>query len=328
MVRNTNAEPELPSPGESGNGPAHRNRIDLLQQSIWDWTEDVLDGVLPGLIIFGASGLGKSMVVRDCLKNRGINPDPPVVNKGHMTARGLFDLLQARASAQVVVIDDIEHLFSDPKALGLLRAALGDNPSDKRMVQYQTSTGEEGFQFKAGLIVIGNRIPRQSYADVQAVMEKSHTIEVDVTPEDFSAYLRATLPEQGAEAPGPAGKPMRVSRRDCLVLIRELEKRRVANFRQWSKALRVWVKFRNDAERFRFELDKICRVPSLLMPQVPPNDTAAGVFRQLIEQAGLTEQDRVSEFEKRTRGLRPGRDQGYHRATYFRYKKRWGRGEL
>jgi hypothetical protein len=85
-------------------------------------------------------------------------------SSGHLTPIGLFELLAENESG-VIVLDDLTALFSQPDALQLLLAALGNQIYSKgRPIRYKTAKGDRRLSFSGGIIFISNR-PLDSHSD-------------------------------------------------------------------------------------------------------------------------------------------------------------------
>lgn len=85
-------------------------------------THGVINGNILSLIIGGAAGTGKSHLVIDALEREGKNH---VVISGSISPVGLYKTLYEYSNeGDVVVLDDVEVIFSDMQSLDILKAAL------------------------------------------------------------------------------------------------------------------------------------------------------------------------------------------------------------
>jgi hypothetical protein len=102
------------------------------------------------------------------------------------------------------------------------------------------------------------------------------------------------------------------------------------DLRKLEHALIAWVDFKRKPDRLNRELDNIAHSAARLERTVreSPRQQARAIFLQIVKDNTIAEKDKAKLFEERTRELRPGRDGGYNRATYFRWKQKWGAGEL
>ena len=117
--------PSLPAEGASvpASGlPANaaETALDRKQAVLRDIVGAVADGGLLGTYIFGRPGTGKSFLVRDELERRETRY---IYTGGHITAKGLFQLLRRYPDA-LHVLDDVESVFRYVQAVEILRAAL------------------------------------------------------------------------------------------------------------------------------------------------------------------------------------------------------------
>jgi hypothetical protein len=112
-----------PSPPPLANSlpiPDAETPLDLKQAVLRDMAGAVADGGLLGMYVYGRPGTGKSYVVRDELERRETRY---VYTGGHITAKGLFQLLRRHPDA-LHVLDDVESVFRYTQAVEILRSAL------------------------------------------------------------------------------------------------------------------------------------------------------------------------------------------------------------
>jgi hypothetical protein len=84
-----------------------------------------------GFFLYGSGGSGKSFTVTSELDNLGTRYH---LHNSDMSAAGLFETLAA-SPEHVHVLEDMEQLYSDKKAVGFLRAATwGDSQGNNRWV--------------------------------------------------------------------------------------------------------------------------------------------------------------------------------------------------
>lgn len=163
-----------------------------------DVAEGVADKIIRGLVIAGAPGVGKSYDViktveayglvdkadlREKLASQAVDgtsetdsedeetmlPAHEVLRetntyelvKGHITASSLYELLwRNRHENDTIIMDDIDSIFGDDKALNLLKAAL--DTSDKRRIHWATAVPRQdgvpnSFEFFGSIIFISNK---------------------------------------------------------------------------------------------------------------------------------------------------------------------------
>lgn len=144
---------------------------------------DAARGNLKGLVVWGASGMGKSYEVLDALNRDSLmdklsyNADAPGQNqrrigrggkfkprynivKGFTTAAALFvTLYESRESREVLVLDDCDTIYGNEDAMNLLKAAL--DTTGPRTITWGTTSRNptdvpNQFDFKGSVIFITN----------------------------------------------------------------------------------------------------------------------------------------------------------------------------
>lgn len=126
------------------------------------------DSLTNGFWLYGKGGTGKTFTVKNLLRSQNLHC---VLLNSDMTAAGLFDLLQEFANS-IFVLDDMEQLLQDRKALGFLRSALGGD----RKVTKTTKQGKEEFIFRGGIIILSNEPPGDSKS-IQALATRMNPTE-------------------------------------------------------------------------------------------------------------------------------------------------------
>lgn len=158
-------------------------------------TRGVAGGLVRGIVFSGAAGVGKTHTITEVLEECGLvekyklvenmdfiedeengNKDAENayleniilsgkkvfdVAKGHVTAASLFEILyRNRYENCTIVLDDIDSIFSDEKALNILKAAL--DTSSTRRITWASMGGRKDdvpsvFEFKGNVIFISNK---------------------------------------------------------------------------------------------------------------------------------------------------------------------------
>lgn len=181
---------------------------------------DASRGNLKGLVVWGASGMGKSYEVIEVLGKDNLmdklsyNPDAPDQNKrrigrggkfkprytivkGFSTAAALFQILyESRGENEVLVLDDIDNIYKDDDAMNLVKAAL--DTTGARTISWNTMTRNptdvpNRFDFNGSVIFITN-INLQEIADrnvgpmvphVRALLDRCLTLDLTIdTPRE------------------------------------------------------------------------------------------------------------------------------------------------
>jgi hypothetical protein len=174
--------------------PSDRRFLDELEkkfQIVRDYTQSVAQGRTTDFYLFGAGGCGKSYTVTRQLKELDV---PYKAYNSRMTGRGLFNALERFADA-IHLLEDMEGLFRDGGARGVLRSALwGDGPTRaagpiERQVTWTTFRMEHSFVFTGGLIMIGNR-PFGDLPELEAVKTRIAYMQLTISDNEIMALMR------------------------------------------------------------------------------------------------------------------------------------------
>lgn len=142
-----------------------------------------------GFYLHGRPGTSKTYTVRTTLDTLEVSY---TLHTGHLTPIGLFDLLDENRDG-VIVLDDVSAIFSQPIALQVLLAALG-NPHDGsqvRLVRYKSANEVRTVSFTGGLICISN-IPLTGHRReiLAAIKDRVNVINYEPTDEQIIALIR------------------------------------------------------------------------------------------------------------------------------------------
>jgi hypothetical protein len=153
--------------------------------------DDVIEGLVRGMIVSGPPGMGKSHPVEAKLKASGC--DYQIV-KGHSSAKALYELLYSYSDENsIVVFDDSDSIFADEKALNVLKTAL--DTTETRVLSWLTSGpfgGEplegavpQSYEFKGSIIFITNldfdgMIAKQNRIakHLEAIISRTHYVDL------------------------------------------------------------------------------------------------------------------------------------------------------
>ena len=144
-----------------------------------------------GAVIHGSAGVGKSMRVLRKLSAEGV--DYAYFN----TYSTPLSLVEAffRNNGKVIVIDDVNNLLKEPKAVAILKAATF-SAAGERIITYQSTSKvleERGipssFIFRGKVIIILNEIPATLRETFQALMSRMYSHEVVLTLEEKSRLI-------------------------------------------------------------------------------------------------------------------------------------------
>jgi len=119
-----------------------------------------------GLLLHGEGGLGKTVLVLSELeKELGFKGKKWEYFSGYTTPLSLYLFLYENKDKEVLVLDDVEGLFSNKTSISLLKGALWSAGGD-RYVGYQTTRQMRGvpklFKFSAKLVIMANDVPLNS----------------------------------------------------------------------------------------------------------------------------------------------------------------------
>jgi len=138
-----------------------------------------------GFFLYGAGGSGKSHAVRGELEALGTRW---VLHNSDMSAPGLFDMLHDLPE-HVHVLEDMEQLYSDRKAVGYLRSATwGDANMRNRVITKTIHKKRVTFDFTGGIIVLSN-LPLGEIASLRALATRLNPAEFDPTEAEKKALM-------------------------------------------------------------------------------------------------------------------------------------------
>jgi len=174
--------------------PADQKHVAALEQKLQvvrDFTGSVASGRTYGFFLWGKGGVGKSHTVIEELERLKV---PYKLFNSRMTGRGLFNALEEFPDA-VHLLEDMEPLFRDSGACGVLRSALwgvrprGDGPTE-RLVTWTTYKMEHSFVFTGGIVMTANR-PFPERPELEAVKTRIEYMHLAVSDQELIAKMRA-----------------------------------------------------------------------------------------------------------------------------------------
>lgn len=138
-----------------------------------------------GFFLFGAGGSGKTHAVRGELESLGTRW---ILHNSTMTAAGLFDMLHD-LSEHVHLLEDMEQLYADKKAVGYLRSATwGDANMQNRVITKTIHQKRVSFDFKGGIIILSN-LPLGEIASLRALATRLNPAEFNPTEGEKQALM-------------------------------------------------------------------------------------------------------------------------------------------
>lgn len=166
-------------------------RLEDKLQVVRDRVTAVAKGYATGLYLHGEGGVGKSYTVLQQLQRLRTNF---VSFNSRMTGRGLYDQLD-KFPASVHVLEDMEAIFQDRNAQGVLRSALwaqrkkGSVGPLERLMTWTTAKHDMSFIFTGGIVMIGNQ-PIDDVPVLRAVKTRIACLHLEVTAEELRALMR------------------------------------------------------------------------------------------------------------------------------------------
>ena len=148
----------------------------------------VARGMSNGLAVYGSrGGLGKTRVILQTLEKEDVKP---LVLSGHVTPLSLYSNLCERPDS-VLFLDDVDSLFRNLPALGILRSALWGENNEKRLVTYNSSQLKlpSSFHFTGRIIFAVNTLPKNNHA-FMALLSRVDQFELSASNEEVLVMLR------------------------------------------------------------------------------------------------------------------------------------------
>lgn len=183
------------------------NKFDVIERMV----AQVASGKCPSLIISGPPGVGKTFTVVKSLRNYK-NFIAPLLDldveynicSGTMTPINLYKQLYSnRAKNSVLVLDDMDSVFSNENSLNLLKAAL-DLSGNKTIGYYSESHVlrrdhvPNEFVFEGSVIFLTNidfkSAPKSLQPHFDALLSRSHYVDLGMrTPGELMAWVMDTI---------------------------------------------------------------------------------------------------------------------------------------
>ncbi len=144
-----------------------------------------------GLFLGGRGGICKSHTIEDELQQRGV---PYKLWNSAVTARCLFDNLAEYPEA-VHLIEDVEDLTSERRAVGVLRSALWGTRRNRegqveRLVTWNAHRASSEFVFTGGIIMTSN-CELADLPTLKALKTRISWMHLRVTDEEIAALMRS-----------------------------------------------------------------------------------------------------------------------------------------
>src|SRR6056297_1997084 len=149
-----------------------------------DYLRMLFEGYVYSVLCHSKAGLGKTYTTVKLLKQFGKSYE---YSSGITTAVGLYKLLFDN-NGKVLVLDDIETIFQDDRAVNLLKAALWD-VDGKRIVTYKSSSVvledyPDSFVYTGQIIILANEVKGKKDESYNALMSRCLKYELNYTFEE------------------------------------------------------------------------------------------------------------------------------------------------
>lgn len=304
-------------------------KLKELHETVRGLVHMVIDGDLPGLFVVGPGGLGKSHAVLDALAERQVAAK--TLNT-HATSFGLYTELYEVRDEKVVLLEDLEELYTSLPALSLLRGLLwGPRRADgsmRRLVTWTSRAVENAevpasFEFNAGIVMTANRFPAKN--DVfNSLRTRVAVVRFDVAADEVFAFMREMVADGFTVFDGKERRAVKLERDECLEVVSFLEAKGAADLRMLLHGLSVYNRHREESGWRRF-LEAIVSGTTFLpsngrgddrpephAPSPDRNERELRIVRELLSREELSARARVSLFIEET---------GKSRETFFRRQR-------
>lgn len=136
-------------------------KLDKRFNGVESYVKGLASGKYRSLIINGHPGIGKTHSVSKFLEQNASKSDY-IVLSGRVSLLALYATLHAfKSKGKVVVLDDVDSVFSDVQGLNILKAAM--DTTSTRKIYWASTTGKlntmslpDNFLFNGGVILISN----------------------------------------------------------------------------------------------------------------------------------------------------------------------------
>jgi hypothetical protein len=151
------------------------------------YIQGICKGEFRSVIVNGPPGVGKSFSV-DAYLQQYAQEDAYKVVAGHMTPLSLYgNLYQFRHAGDVLVLDDIDSVFSKLEGINLLKAAMDTKPV--RRINWESSSATvismglpAGFEFRGSVVLISNigfnRKQSKLQEHLDALKDRSYSLKI------------------------------------------------------------------------------------------------------------------------------------------------------
>jgi hypothetical protein len=165
------------------------NALEEKLQLIRDRTRGVAEGYANGFLVWGEGGTSKSYTIEQTLLAIG---HPYKLSNSRITGKGLFELLRDYPDI-LHILEDVETLFADRNAVGVLRSALwgqqGKGGRQERLVVWHVARRREELLFTGGVILVAN-CPLDNIPQLRALKTRIACVRHQPSHEEVAALMR------------------------------------------------------------------------------------------------------------------------------------------
>ncbi len=230
--------------------PRDQRHLESLQrkfQLVRDYVGAVATGRATGAYVHGPGGCGKSYTIITELDRLEV---PYRLFNSRMTGRGLYNSLE-EAPDEIHLLEDMEQLFRDSGARGVLRSALWGSPRKgkpgpvERPVTWCTYKMTHEFVFTGGIVMTANR-PFPELPELEAIKTRIAYTQLTATDLEMTALMRHVAAKgyvHGVDemSPEECGEVCEHIIRECRGLNRAIDMRMLINgfadYIQWRECL-------------------------------------------------------------------------------------------
>ncbi len=149
-------------------------------------------------ILTGEGGIGKTYLTLQTIKESGAEF---IYRNGYTTPLSFYKTLYDN-NGKLIVMDDVEGLFTDPKGIALLKGALWDT-AGKRLLNYVSTSDKLDnlppiFEFTGKMVILANTIPHKNYANVNAMISRAIHYRVEFSHAQKMAIIKEVLDKKTA----------------------------------------------------------------------------------------------------------------------------------
>jgi hypothetical protein len=161
--------------------------IEQKYADVESYVQGIAVGQYRSVIVNGPAGVGKTFSVESYLQKYSHGDNYKVI-AGHMTPLSLYgNLYQYRNAGEVLVLDDIDSVFSKIEGINLLKAAMDTKPT--RRVNWESSSATvlamglpSGFDFNGSVVLISNigfsRSKSKMQEHLDALKDRSYCLQI------------------------------------------------------------------------------------------------------------------------------------------------------